>query len=285
MPFIRLIIFSNLFVSLCVVALTWRTFAYLQIKTSIPLLVLVFLATYFIYNFQRLFRLSKNLMVHQELGNRMKWFARHSKIISISLGFAALGMLIVLWWIEIRVVILLIVLGVLSVLYVVSFMPFRQQWWSFRAIPYLKIFIIGALWTGVTAFLPLINEYDSYEFNNEKILFILKQFLFVVAITLPFDIRDMHYDSHNEINTIPLKFGKNNTVVFGGVLLFVFIMISAYEWLVLTQISFAVFISEVVAIIVTTVLLVFSKKQQPELYYSFGIEATSLLLAATVLFN
>lgn len=285
MSILRLVVFSNLFVSLCVVALTWRTFMYFQIALSIPLLILVFLSTYFIYNFQRLYRLAKNLMANHKLGYRMKWFAHHSKIISISLVFAALAILTTLFWIEIRMLMVLGFLGMLSILYVVRFFPFRQKWWSFRVVPYLKILVIGALWVGVTAFLPLINDNLLHEFNSGKVLFILKQFLFVVAITLPFDIRDMQYDVYNNIKTIPLKMGKNNTIILANVLLIGFLSISIYEWLVLNQISVGVLVTEIITIFFTTILLIFSKKQQPELFYSFGVEATSLVLAATVLFN
>jgi len=88
----------------------------------------------------------------------------------------------------------LAIMGLFYVVYVVRFIPYNNKWLALRDIPFLKIFVIAFVWALVTGLLPLISSKDLIQINLQHILFLTKQFLFVVAITIPFDIRDMKYD-------------------------------------------------------------------------------------------
>ena len=281
MPFIRLIVFSNIFVSLCVAALTYRTFLYFNFPPSNALLVLVFSATYFIYNFQRLVRMSQKEIDEANIGFRMRWVYKNKQPIIFTIVIAAIIIVVSLFYIDIKTIIVLVIMGLFSVVYVVRFIPYNKKWLALRDIPYLKIFVIAFVWTLVTGLLPLVNNIEKI--NLHYILFLVKQFLFVVAITIPFDIRDMKYDIEKGIKTLPLALGVKYTVLLGVLLLLGFVSIVSYEFLVFQSITMGLWIAEIIAILLVMVLLLLSKKQQPELFYSFIIEGTSLLLAITVL--
>lgn len=285
MPFIRLIVFSNFFVSLCVVALTYRTFLYFNLTPSNALLVLVFSATYFIYNFQRLVRMNQNEIDEANIGFRMKWVYKNKQPILFTIVFAATTIVISLFYIDIKTIIILAIMGIFSVVYVVRFIPYHNKWLALRDIPFLKIFVIAFVWTLVTGLLPLISGKELIQINLQHILFLSKQFLFVVAITIPFDIRDMKYDVEKGIKTFPLVMGVKKTLALGMLLLLGFVAIASYEFLMLQTINIKLWIAEIIAILLVMVLLLLSKKQQPEFFYSFIIEGTSLLLAITVITN
>ncbi|PIQ15981.1 MAG: hypothetical protein COW67_05425 [Flavobacteriales bacterium CG18_big_fil_WC_8_21_14_2_50_32_9] len=284
MPFIRLIVFSNFFVSLCVAALTYRTFLYFNLTPSNALLILVFSATYIIYNFQRLVRMNQKEIDEANIGFRMKWVYNNKHPIIFTIVLAAIILVVSLSYLNIKTIIVLAIMGVFSVVYVVRIIPYHQKWLAFRDIPFLKIFVIAFVWTLVTGLLPLISK-DVSQINLQHILFLTKQFLFVVAITIPFDIRDMKYDVEKGIKTFPLVVGVRITLVLGVLLLLGFVAISSYEFLILHTINIKLWIAEIIAILVVMLLLLLSKKQQPELFYSFIIEGTSLLLAITVIAN
>ncbi len=284
MPFIRLIVFSNFFVSLCVAALTYRTFLYFNFPPSNALLVLVFSATYFIYNFQRLVRMNQKEIDEANIGFRMQWVYRNKKPILFTIVFAAIILGVSLFYLNIKTILALAIMGFFSVVYVVRFIPYHNKWLALRDIPFLKIFVIAFVWTLVTGLLPLISSKDVNQINLFHILFLSKQFLFVVAITIPFDIRDMKYDVEKGIKTFPLIVGVKITLVLGMLLLLGFVAISSYEFLVFQSITLRLWIAEIIAILLVMVLLLLSKKQ-PELFYSFIIEGTSLLLAITVIAN
>lgn len=283
MPFIHLIVFSNFFVSLCVAALTYRTFLYFNFPPSNALLVLVFSATYFIYNFQRLVRMNQKEIDEANIGFRMRWVYKNKQPIIFTIVITAIIIIGSLFYIDIKTIIVLAIMGLFSVVYVVRFIPYNKKWLALRDIPYLKIFVIAFVWTLVTGLLPLVNNIE--QINLHYILFLVKQFLFVFAITIPFDIRDMKYDIEKGIKTFPLVVGVKKVIILGVLLLLGFIAIASYEFLVFQNITMSLWMAEIITILLVAVLLLLSKKQQPELFYSFIVEGTSLLLAITVLFG
>lgn len=283
MPFIRLIVFSNFFVSLCVLALTYRTFLYFNLIPSNAMLVLVFSATYFIYNFQRLVRMNQKEIDEANIGFRMRWVYKNTQPIILTIVIAAIILVVSLFYLNIKTIIALAIMGFFSVVYVVRFIPYNNKWLTLRDIPFLKIFVIAFVWALVTGLLPIISSKDLIQINLQHILFLTKQFLFVVAITIPFDIRDMKYDVEKGIKTFPLVVGVKKIIILGILLLLGFIAIASYEFLVLQNITLGLWIAEIIFILAVMFLLLLSKKQQPELFYSFIIEGTSLLLATTVL--
>ena len=246
------------------------------------MLVLVFSATYFIYNFQRLVRMNQKEIDEANIGFRMQWVYKNKQPIIFTIVIAAIILVVSLFYLNIKTIVVLAIMGFFSVVYVVRFIPYNNKWLALRDIPFLKIFVIAFVWTLVTGLLPLISK-DVNQINLLHILFLSKQFLFVVAITIPFDIRDMKYDVEKGIKTFPLVVGVKITLLLGMLLLLGFVAISSYEFLVFQTITLGLWIAEIIAILLVMVLLLFSKKQQPELFYSFIIEGTSLLLAITVL--
>ncbi|HEY9082350.1 MAG TPA: UbiA family prenyltransferase [Vicingaceae bacterium] len=285
MPFIHLIVFSNFFVSLCVAALTYRTFLYFNLTLSNAMLVLVFSATYFIYNFQRLVRMNQKEIDETNIGFRMRWVYKNKQPIIFTIVIAAIILVVSLFYIKIKTIIALAIMGFFSVVYVVRFIPYNNKWLALRDIPFLKIFVIAFVWALVTGLLPIISSKDLIQINLQHILFLIKQFLFVVAITIPFDIRDMKYDVEKGIKTFPLVVGVKKVIILGVLLLLGFIAIASYEFLVFQNITMSLWIAEIITILLVAVLLLLSKKQQPELFYSLIIEGTSLLLAITVLLS
>ncbi len=285
MPFIHLIVFSNFFVSLCVAALTYRTFLYFNLTLSNAMLVLVFSASYFIYNFQRLVRMNQKEIDETNIGFRMRWVYKNKQPIIFTIVIAAIILVVSLFYINIKTIIALAIMGFFSVVYVVRFIPYNNKWLALRDIPFLKIFVIAFVWALVTGMLPIISSKDLIQINLQHILFLTKQFLFVVAITIPFDIRDMKYDVEKGIKTFPLVVGVKKVIILGVLLLLGFIAIASCEFLVFQNITMSLWIAEIITILLVAVLLLLSKKQQPELFYSLIIEGTSLLLAITVLLS
>ena len=79
-----------------------------------------------------------------------------------------------------------------------------------RKVPYLKIFIIAYVWVGSSFAMPLIEE--NGDWLNQQFLFLfLERILFIFAITLPFDIKDLEDDMRMKLRTIPSKIGIKRT--------------------------------------------------------------------------
>lgn len=76
----------------------------------------------------------------------------------------------------------------------------------------LKIFIVAAVWAGATVILPVlaVNQLLSWDVWIET----LQRFLLVLILLLPFEIRDLEFDSP-ELKTLPQRFGVEKTKTLG----------------------------------------------------------------------
>ena len=151
----------------------------------------------------------------------------------------------------------------ITILYAIPFLAGFQK--SLREISYLKIFFVAFVWAFVTALIPL--QADVFTINLETILYFFQRFLFVIVLTLPFEIRDMHLDFDN-VKTLPQKIGINQTKRFGfALLLFILVL----EFLITKA-----YYTRNIFLIVCFVLLIFlmrSKENQTKFYAAFWVES------------
>ncbi len=124
-----------------------------------------------------------------------------------------------------------------------------------RKIPLLKVFYVGLTWALVNAWLvlPMFNE----------AIFIIT-ILFVSALVLPFDIRDMKTD---HIITFPKIIGVQNTKYLAFALIFIAIIIGIRY----LKLDFA--LSLYLTSIISFIFIYFSENKNPDAYFSVGVES------------
>ena len=96
---------------------------------------------------------------------------------------------------------------------------------SLRHVPFLKIFLIAFCWTLSTVTLPALVQGHSL-LAPDTWLLTIERFLFIFAITVPFDIRDIQEDAGNKLQTLPMLVGVRNALILSGVLLFAYLIIT-----------------------------------------------------------
>ena len=126
-----------------------------------------------------------------------------------------------------------------------------------RKIPLLKVFYVGLTWALINSWLILP------EFNLEIFLI---SWIFVSALVLPFDIRDMKSD---DVVTFPLLIGVEKTKYLAYLLVFVSCVLSIIflDW------EFAV--SFLLTTIFTFIMIYYSENSNREFYFSFWVESCS----------
>ena len=83
---------------------------------------------------------------------------------------------------------------------------------------YLKIFLIAGVWAWVAVAIPWAGAgLNLAEGGGWSLL--ASRFLFVVAITLPFDIRDIETDRVQRIRTLPAVLGVSRSITLSRLLL------------------------------------------------------------------
>ncbi|MBR8536234.1 hypothetical protein KDU71_11750 [Carboxylicivirga sediminis] len=190
----NLLVYSNIWVALSVASLT----KVLNIHTQIDNLLIVifnFCAALAGYNYMYLavFIVSP----YKLKASRLQWLYKHKTLIITITLVAALISGYVFLHLESGYQNNILLFVITSVLYII---PSRKNI-GLRWIPGLKILVIASCWT-LLATLPL---QQSIEFNAVAIL---ATWLFIIGLTIPFDIRDIATDP-KALKTIPQLTGTN----------------------------------------------------------------------------
>ena len=120
-------------------------------------------------------------------------------------------------------------LGLLTLLYAVPFLPRHK---NLRMVPSIKIFIIAAVWSGATVYLPL--AYHDYGWDASVVVELLQRFLLTLILILPFEIRDLKYDAES-LGTLPQLYGIKKTQMVGYVFVGLYLFFQLFHYQLLKQ--------------------------------------------------
>lgn len=186
-------VFLNYFVHLnFVIAIAAGTLAsgianVLNIDNKIQYGLFAFFSTLCVYNVQRLIKARRT-----SKSPWLKWVNEHVPlivVISIISGLAGAYFFIrLLNDVTLLVILPIIVAVIISLYYVISIGDK-----NLRELPYLKVHCIAFTWTVIMVVFPIVNE----QLNEWEVFkfFIPAHYLYFVAVAIPFDIRDLKYDS------------------------------------------------------------------------------------------
>ncbi|NJB82610.1 UbiA prenyltransferase family protein [Wenyingzhuangia aestuarii] len=251
-------VFSNLHVSLAVYCFVQTTGLLFHINVLHESLLLA-CATFVAYHLIRYLNRFKYGKVHllDHFSNQYKWLILLMNLI------AFVGSFFLLLEFTVSQLIRLFPFGMLTLFYAFSFMKVKGERYSIRYIPGLKIFIIAFVWAGVVVFFSL-------DFSLQTILYFLELMLFVVVLTLPFDLRDFSFDV-GKVKTLPIVLGVKKAKFLG-----VFLIISAvalhgfnFKSVGLWQFTFSS--------LILLLMLGFASTKQTKYYASFWVEGIPIL--------
>ncbi len=164
-------------------------------------LLLVFSGTLLIYSLHRIIGIRK--LNHIQDSGRFRVIREYrSHMIFYSL-LSVIALLWALWHLGMDTLWKLSAAGIISLAYVI---PFFGEGKRLRDFNYIKIILIAVVWAYISI-LPLLGEVSIHILG----MITLERFLFIFAITLPFDIRDLAIDNTSRLITIPKMIGNKNT--------------------------------------------------------------------------
>lgn len=275
LPILDFLLFSNLFIAICAVAQGLVTYHLLNVAPDKYILAIIFFGTIGIYNFSML--LSKPKKPKDSPYIRVRWiFSHHRLIISITLISVLCLIPLGLLYLSIEAKLLMIFTAVLALGYNIPFLTLNNQKIGLRNIPGIKLFLIALVWSVSCVLLPVVELEHNYQINistAETLLLVAKRFLFIAAITIPFDIRDLFQDKLYALKTIPVMLGEKKAYIFCQFLLI--------GYLALLLLFRQATISDIIALTLTLLLtgwLIFkSNIKKNEYYYFFYMDGTMLL--------
>jgi 4-hydroxybenzoate polyprenyltransferase len=263
--FFDFLIYSNIYIAISAVLLTIAAQIQLGIDLGLhPYLFLIFFATLAEYNFHKF--IAVILYKHALHQHKFKWIADNLKLFYFIVFSSVTGFAIAAFYAKITVLITLLPLGFLTLLY--SFPVYKKgiQLFRLREVPFAKIFIISFVWSATSIILPFIQA--ELKIGYESILLLItERFLFVFAITVPFDIRDMDSDMRAGLKTLPIVLGKGTAMHFSNIALILFMIICSVHYIISAQ-FFLVFAMNISALV--TLIVLNSKKLNTKEHYHYG---------------
>ncbi len=261
---------SSIHVALSVFCLAWITLLEFEIPYDKNVLYFLFYATITGYNFVKYFGIAK--FHHRSLANWLKLIQVFSFFCFLLMCYYALQLSTTsLWCIS--------GFAMITFFYAIPFLPkrfFLDKQHNLRSIGGLKVYLIALIWAGVTVLLPLIN--NGHDITTSVVLTWIQRYLFIIILMLPFEIRDLRYDSL-KLSTIPQKIGVNETKLMGGILLLPFLLLEFLK----VNVNWERSIILVIITAITFLFLIFSKVEQSKSYSAFWVESIPILWAVLIL--
>jgi len=249
------------------------TYLLLHQAISLHVIGLLGAATLFLYNFSML--LSKPVGPANSPSRRSRWIFTHLKLVkSITLA-SALALIPFAFSLSRSALELLSLTGLIALLYGMPIFKGPLRAHGLRGVPGAKLFIIGAVWTLSCVSLPIIEMQSAgLQISNlDSLLLSIKRFLFVIAITIPFDIRDLFQDKQFQLKTIPVILGPRKANQLCQLLMaaHIFLLIVFVDRIDLPALG-------LIAVTLLAAWLVFkSRWEKNEYYYFLFLDGTLIL--------
>jgi len=268
------LLFSNIFIALCAVAQGLVTYQLLGAEPEKYVLGLLFCSTLALYNFSIL--LSKPKKPESSPFRRVRWIFSHYRLMITLTIIAALAILPLVLFLNTAAQILLISLALISVAYSLPIFSIQDKHFGLRNIPGVKLFLISMVWALSCVLLPILELEGNTGVSvtvTDTIILIAKRFLFIAAITVPFDIRDLFQDKSNELKTIPVIVGeKKALLICQGLLLIYLVLLFLF-----TNRFDSNFLGLMLTIFLTGWLIFKSKWKRNEYYYFLYLDGTMIV--------
>jgi 4-hydroxybenzoate polyprenyltransferase len=193
--FLTFVAASNLWIATAAACALSTGYLFFQLPVDRKLVVFIFFATLFTYNFQR------------RVGD-LKSSARSAKWNAFWMLVSTPFLLFLVFQLSFQTVLILGACGVLSIAYAVPFIPSSKGMLSLRLIPRMKFWVIMTVWCFSVILIPFMQAQVS---ALSVSIYLLMQFGFIGALTIVFDIQDLNVDLPAQ-RTIPQVLGVKGAV-------------------------------------------------------------------------
>jgi 4-hydroxybenzoate polyprenyltransferase len=269
---------SNTWVGLSVCLFTHLSFAPLATGIAIWYPVLVGLATIVGYGYMRWVQVWQGN--HLQNTEAHQWFLKHKREAAAIMLIAALLGFLVFYLIYTDLLLLWLVPAILIVIiYPLSFPRAFSSFSALRSVPGLKLFLISAAWAYLTYALPFLLQGLALSpwFWGEMFF----RIVFVAALIIPFDVRDLAHDAQN-LQTIPQLTGPQTALNLAGLGLGIYQFWYALRF-ALGEIPFIEMLGWVVGLEIGIWLVKSKRVLNNKFYVAFWVEGIPLFLTLVIL--
>jgi hypothetical protein len=278
---LRNTVYSNVWISFCAFTWLWQSEVVLGQSSDWVLPLFAGFSTLFLYNFQRILKLQRRQQNTESKRNR--WILIHAPFLWAWTIIGSVGTFFAAFYLKMSDVCILLAPTAFSLLYIAKIFKVNGKRVAGRQLPHAKIWIIAFSWAALGALFPVNHFGETGDvLTLESLTWFLEKLFFFVAITIPFDLRDLKYDPEH-MKTIPQVMGERKSLRMGQLM----ILLSVICALALYQINFyslPILIALVVVYLIVAVLVGMTNEKRSELWYGGVLDGTILLQSSVVIF-
>lgn len=266
---IDLLLYSNLWIALAAVAMAAQTqYLLTGVVYPTPLLGFIFFATLFLYAAHRIVGLKRSAPFQQS--GRYRVIGRFRSHIVFYALIAALCAALFYLQLPFRLMRAAAAPCLLALAYVMPLWKGKRL----RDLHYIKIFLIAATWSWITVILPAVELGMAYAFPLYAIL--LERILFVFAITIPFDIRDLDIDAYNQVKTLPAALGVLPSQRLAAAALLLMCLLAGLNYY-LDVYQLMQFVALVSSAFLAVLLIYYAERTQHDYFFSGLVDGLMIL--------
>lgn len=248
---------SSIHVAFAVVAFIAITHKKFELNLPSEYWAFIFLGTITAYNFVKYSEIA---------GLHHRGLAGSLKAILIFSGTCFLLLTVLLFTMKIQTLLWSIGFALITLLYAIPF--YHKK--NLRMLSGVKIFVVALVWSGVTVIVPVVASDVKVDWNVWLTFF--QRGLLVLALIMPFEIRDMQFDA-KYLNTIPQRIGLRRTKIVGIVAVVVSVVFEILKTNTVAGYNLSLGVFATVLII----FLLISGKNQAKYFASFWVESLPIL--------
>ncbi len=271
----RFVIYSNIFIASCAVSLVFAN----QITISEDLtvnsaVVFVFFSTLLTYTY-----LKSRPASNKEYATKHEvWNSEHRQLSKNILLISLICSAAFFFQLSAATKLTVVVLAAFTLLYGFLPVPLTNPARKLREFGLLKTIFVALVWSVSTVVIPLADSHVSTEM---MVFLLLRRFLFVLALTLVFEIKDLKHDEAYEIETVPMRWGVSNTKLLAQFLLVVLMGISTIQYLFF-NISLGNMLAVNLSLLISIVCIQPLDEETPAIWYYSVIDGMMILQALFV---
>lgn len=249
---------ASIHVALAVFSLVLATGLILNFEVDNHLSFSIFFGTIACYNFVKYgVEAEKYILV----ANRYHKNIQFVSFIALTLAMYHTWFLTFETWLGIGVIMLL------TGLYAVPILPKSA---NLRSLGLLKIMLVGMVWAISTVVLPVIAVKKAMVWDVYIETF--QRFVLVLILLVPFEIRDLKYDSP-ELKTLPQRYGSTNSKSLGAIAVVIFFFITFLK----DNVTILDVVGKGILFLGLGVTMFVTKRNQSKYFASFWVEAIPIM--------
>ena len=273
--FINLLLYGNFWIALAALSLIGHTSFIFRGQFVLDALVgFSFFGTLCLYAIHRIIGMSKAHEYFQL--NRYTVITRYKFHIELYAVLGAIGAGLCFLFLKSNTQLAVVIPSLLSLAYVLPIFGNKKR---LRDLDDIKIFLVAGVWAWITVILPAV-EYELLPYRGIVLCFI-ERTLFVFAITLPFDIRDLSVDGQTQVKTIPGRIGIYKSKILSAFCLLGAMSIAIVCWWEFYY-TFPILVALVVLYLFTLGLIILTKQERSDYFFTGWLDGTMVLSGVLV---